>query len=315
MPRLSDLTKLKVDLIEINKRLSISTFIDENLKKIDTLDHGHNQLGYDITGLSEYYKKLYSIDSSTTELIDQLIARIDSDIDLTLQEMLTNTDYSNKFTYSGTLATAIHSNHLPMDDNAKSMLLSSIHKNTNWRYPGLLLGCRSSEWINAMNLCDPLYLTNYNPVSIKDLINHYSIVYQRRLRTYIVNDYDFLDLPQEQFKIVASVDYFNYIQYEEIKKCIYQVYNLLKPGGTFIFSYNNCDLPSSAILVDKGIMSYCSSKKLQSDCLEAGFEISAVKDMKIEDTTYNHLSWIELGKPGKLYTSKSKPTLGLIGQK
>jgi SAM-dependent methyltransferase len=44
-----------------------------------------------------------------------------------------------------------------------------------------------------------------------------------------------------QFGIVLCWDNFNHLSLDKIEKYIREVWKLLRPGGCFIFNYNNCD--------------------------------------------------------------------------
>jgi SAM-dependent methyltransferase len=108
---------------------------------------------------------------------------------------------------------------------------------------------------------------------------------------------------------VFSWNHFNYKTLDSIKKVLRQVYNLLRPGGVFMFSYNNGDLPDGAAYAENYFMSYVPRSMLIPVCQQLGFEITYAQDYEPA------VSWLELKKPGELFTVKGHQALGIIKEK
>jgi SAM-dependent methyltransferase len=207
-------------------------------------------------------------------------------------------------------------NFIPLDTETKNVLRAKIHHYGDWRYPALLMGCRSVDWIDAMVQYDPLYLSNYDlKDTVNALISSYTEIYQRRLRIYSISNHDYSILPQNQFGVIVALDYLNYITASDIEKCLGEVYNMLRPGGVFVFSYNNCDIPVNAELTEHGAMSYYSSQQLKIIAKQLGFEIIQLDDIPIAHDDYPYISTAELRRPGKLQSIRLNQVLGRIGHK
>ena len=157
---------------------------------------------------------------------------------------------------------------------------------------------------------DPLYLVDANLSVLTTNISEYPELYQQRLRLY-----DSLEkLPKNQFGIILIWDFFNYLLHdfsvEYLKKC----FLYLRPGGTLIFSYNNCDLYAMAKIAEENQMYYSSKLRLTKICEELGYEIVRAVDEPLLDSVLVS-SWFELRKPGTLSTIKKAQVIGTIEKK
>jgi SAM-dependent methyltransferase len=318
---LSSLIKLKLDLLSTAEQFKLSAVINDKICAVDSLklrNSRNSQIDYsaELSTIIDYYQNLKSCDQEITRLVDLATEKIDRDIDQLVQERFTSDEYCQKFSHK-----INHTNILAketiieFDEGVKSQLTARVTQFSDWHYPGLIMGCKSIDWINCLVSTDPLYLTNYDTYNINSIIQQYSDIYQRRLRIYNILNNDYSELPQGQFGLILGWEYFNYLNLKEIEKNIIEAFKLLRPGGVFIFSYNNCDLISGAETAENSVMSYCSARKIQQLAEIHGFEILALSDIPIGDETYKFISWAELRKPGELKTIKLHQVLGVIGQK
>jgi SAM-dependent methyltransferase len=134
--------------------------------------------------------------------------------------------------------------------------------------------------------------------------------YSRRIRTYIVNEYSdqaFLSqLPKEQFSIVAAQTFLNFKPLEIINKIITEVFDLLKPGGAFVFTYNNCDFYGAVELAERSFACYTPGRLIKEHASKIGYNIS------FDYTEPNVTSFLELTKPGSRTSIRGGQTLALI---
>ena len=80
----------------------------------------------------------------------------------------------------------------------------------------------------------------------------------------------------------------------------------MRPGGVFLFSYNDGDTPVGAGMAEGFSQSYMPKSLLIPLCESFGFEIVPFDSEDI------HVSWIEIKRPGKLHTIKAHQVLGEI---
>lgn len=184
-----------------------------------------------------------------------------------------------------------------------------IGKYSIWQYPTLEIGCRDGEWTRFLVAGDPLYITDHYRDFLESTTEQFTPEYQNRIRKYLTKDADLSMLPQKQFGFVFCWNFLNYRSMDTIKEYLKSVKELLRPGGTFMFSYNNGDIPKCAGYVESMWMSYIPKRMLLPLCESLGFEIAAAPDY---DETGTAISWVELRKPGTLRSLKKQQVLGEI---
>jgi hypothetical protein len=225
-------------------------------------------------------------------------------------------EFENKFGHiSEFVRPNAHSTRISPE--VKEEVKVKINSFSSHLYPGLILGCKFKEWIDCMLASDPLYINNFAVHNLEEIIKEYPAEYQRRLRLYNIRGDICHTLPREQFGLVVSWDYLPYIRQNDLILYLISVYDLLRPGGVFIFNYNNHYLISTAKNIEQGfISSHCHSQIVKT-CVRLGFEI--ISDNWHESDSLNpefdDVSWFELRKPGDLSTIKLAQVLGSINQK
>jgi cyclopropane fatty-acyl-phospholipid synthase-like methyltransferase len=105
---------------------------------------------------------------------------------------------------------------------------------------------------------------------------------------------------------VFSWGYFNYVSLDTMKQYLRQVFDLLRPGGVFMFSYNDGDTPAGAGMAENFAQTYMPKSMLVTLCESLGYNVSSTH---IHST---NIHWIEITKPGVLETNKAHQVLGKI---
>jgi hypothetical protein len=168
---------------------------------------------------------------------------------------------------------------------------------------------------------DPLYLCDHDVETIDATVKQFDEVYQRRLAKYVIPtqpDRALSQLPQNQFGFILSWMYFNYYELDILIGFLKSILTTLRPGGVFMFSYNNGDLLSSCRISEYAGMSFIPKRNLIKTCIESGFEIVKtfdvpnVDDLSTFDDKVEYISWIEIRKPGVLQSTKIRQTLGEV---
>ena len=198
---------------------------------------------------------------------------------------------------------------MELSESLRDEILHRINLHSNWKYPALEIGCRDGEWTRYLVASDPLYVTDQYPEFITATTEQFDVQYQRRIRPYLIKDYDLSELPEGQMGFVFCWNFLNYRSLDTVKEYLKSVKELLRPGGTFMFSYNNGDIPECAGYVDAGWMSYIPKTMLLPMCESLGFEILYNQDVRGEGTS---VSWVELRKHGDLATIKASQVMGEI---
>jgi len=199
---------------------------------------------------------------------------------------------------------------LGIDADSNILLRSHLRNLGDWRLPGLILRPGRETFIEDMVPLDPLYLVDQHEELLQPSVLSFTPEYQRRLRQYVVNDRQagpiLADLPQNQFGLVFAYNYFNFRPIDVIKRYITELFGLMRPGGTLIMTYNNCDRAQGVGLADRGFMCYTPKRYIVQHAESVGFEF-----------TFNHdglgdLSWLEFVKPGEIESIRGGQTLAKI---
>jgi SAM-dependent methyltransferase len=195
-----------------------------------------------------------------------------------------------------------------LPDGVVTEILDRIRFYSNWKYPSLEIGCRDGEWTNHLIAADPLYIVDYYRDFTESAVKEFSEEYRRRLRVYLLKDPESMltTLPLNQFNFIFSWNFMNYASLDTIKEYLKIVKELLRPGGVFMFSYNDGDRPAGAAMAENFFMTYVPKHMLIPMCESLGFE---VVNQRTRDVS---ISWVEIRKPGELSTTKAHQVLGEV---
>lgn len=196
-----------------------------------------------------------------------------------------------------------------VDKDNLDLFVSRIGMYNSWKYPAIEIRPAFGEITEYIKGCDPLYLLDTENELFAEVKNKWNDIYQRRLRYYTFNelsDESLQELPDNQFGLIVSVDYFNFKPLYVLEKLLQEFYKKLRPGGVVVFTYNNCDLPYAVRNVENRFCCYTPGRIVKPMVEHIGYEI-----VKSFDQLEN-VSWLELRKPGEISTLRGGQTLGEI---
>ena len=197
-----------------------------------------------------------------------------------------------------------------VDSDSRVALQYRLKNLTDWRLPGMIIGPRTENFIEDMVPMDPLYVVDTHQDLLDPAVRSFTPDYQRRLRQYVVNDYVpgaiLNEIPAGQFSVIFAYNYFNYRPIEVIRRYIHEIASKLRPGGTFIMTFNNCDRSHGIGLAERSWMCYTPQRLIVSAAEEAGLELVSVTD------ALGDLSWIEFVRPGEIETLRGGQSLAKI---
>lgn len=193
-----------------------------------------------------------------------------------------------------------------MYEDTEQVIKQKIMLYTNWRYPALEIGCRDGEWTQFLVASDPLYIMDQHTEFLDTATAQFPAQYQSRIRKYPLKNYDFSALPKNQFAFVFSWGHFNFTSLDTTTQVLKQLRELMRPGGVFLFSYNDGDTPAGAGMAENMAATYLPKSILIPTCESIGFEVVA-------DCNHGpNVTWLEIKKPGVLHTVKAHQVLGEI---
>jgi SAM-dependent methyltransferase len=284
-PAIDQLLILRDNIHNIKNLVSVS--LDNEIFIDTTVDYYNNLINLAQQPLAELTKKIDAINTQINEITHRLFYN-----NYELEELYSSVENDR-------IARKIH-----IGKEVEDIIRQRIWINTNWKYPALEIGCRDGEWTREMVAADPLYVVDHHHEFLNAAVKQFTPEYQRRIRPYHLNNHDLSILPQDQFGFIFSWGYFNYVSIDTIKKYLQQIMKLLRPGGLFLFSYNDGDTPTGAAMAESFSQTYLPKSALILLCQSMGFEIENVIDPA------NGISLLEIKRPGTLHTIKAHQVLG-----
>jgi len=193
-------------------------------------------------------------------------------------------------------------------DHISDDFINRIRANSTWKYPGMFIRPEHGKFIEEIQASDPLYVVDENNQllrPIKELWND-----NNRSRYGLVNDESeeiFKNYPKQQLGFITAMNFFNHKPLEIIKKYLIEIFDLLRPGGVLLFTYNNCNYPLAVKNFEKSLYSYTPETLLRPMAESLGFDI-----IESYNSVKTNVSWLEIKKPGVLTTLRGGQCLGKI---
>lgn len=294
--RLSKVFDISIIQSEIEKNCSrlnmLCDGIDNNIaEKIQLIAQDHQSIE---NSLAENYNKILSLYNEVQDKITELSTRF-------FQE---NYQFELKHVSPEFIRNV---RQMLVNDEFINTLTQRINLYSNWKYPALEIGCRDGEWTKLLVASDPLYIADLYPEFLQTAVAQFPELYQNRVRKYLVRDFCKIDnLPKNQFGLIFSFNFFNYLSIDSIKQLLLQSADWLRPGGIMIFTYNNADLSTSAGLAESNFMTYVPESILIPLAESIGFETVARYNFEPSH------SFVEFKKRGTLKSVKASQALGEI---
>jgi hypothetical protein len=306
MAKFSELVKFRNDLIASIEHLQLDSAVNEKIAELTKVKKINPNI--DNNQIDSYMQEFSQLLDANKKIIDKVRQEVLSttlEIDQLASSLFNTDEQRDTFTLSRV------NQLLELPDEQTEYITNRIGSYCDWLYPSLIVYPREKKWLlSTVVSSDPLYLMQHNSVELKYLIEDFSEVYKNRLRCYTTNN--FSKLPQEQFRFVLLWDFLNYISFDQFKFYLKEIFNLIRPGGGFMFSYNNCDLHEPAKLAESNDNSYANARIVKTLVETIGFEIIKFEDLATGNALTTHISWVELRKPGQLVTVKSHQALAQI---
>ena len=197
-----------------------------------------------------------------------------------------------------------------IDGESNILLRSRLRQYSDWRVPGMIIRPGLENFIEDLVPLDPLYIVDQAQELVAPAIEKFTLEYQRRLRVYHVNDYldkeVLRDLPDDQFGFIFAYNYFNYRPMEVIDRYLAATYRKLRTGGSFMFTFNDCDRAHGVGLCERSFMCYTPGGEIQKRAEKHGFEVID-RHLGLGD-----IAWFELRKPGTVTSLRGGQTLAKI---
>jgi hypothetical protein len=180
----------------------------------------------------------------------------------------------------------------------------------DWRYPGMCIRPGLEDFVKIMVPLDPLYVVDQEFTLLEPAVQNFGPQYQRRLRQYTINDYRsdpiLKELPDNQFGVIFAYNFFNYKPLMVIERYLSEMYAKLRPGGTVIMTFNNCDRAHAVGLAERNFMMYTPLRLLRPIIDRIGYV--NVSNRQCD----GDFDLLELVKPGELSSIRGGQCLAKI---
>jgi hypothetical protein len=308
--KLSDTVALLnlLDSLDVPSECTTATGTLSNITHIVTEHAGPYQTAKD--NIIKTYGELASNIAKFSAQIDSLKQQLRSEIEHHEQEYLANSLHLYREEMIHDTADFILNRRMRIDDTDDLMLRTRLKNLTDWRLPGMIIRPGVETYIEDMVPLDPLYVVDHDRELMRPAISKFTPEYQRRLRGYVINDWadgPILDkLPNNQFGTIFAYHYFNHKPMPVICKFLTEFYKKLRPGGSVLMTYNNCDLAHGVIRSEHAWMMYTPRRLVEQHATDLGFELTSAYDGK------GDVSWIEFRKPGDIVSLRGGQTLAKV---
>ena len=166
-----------------------------------------------------------------------------------------------------------------------------------WHHAAMIIRPGREPFIHDLLASDPLYLVDESHDLLAPAMAQFNEQYQQRLRPYIIQERSggaILDqLPKGQFGLVFAYNFFNFRPFEVLRQYLTEIYQKLRPGGTLIMTFNDCDRAKAVVLVEQHFCCYTPGYLVRELAQSLGYEIA------VGWTDQGPSTWLELRKPGE----------------
>jgi hypothetical protein len=200
-----------------------------------------------------------------------------------------------------------------LDDETENLLRVRVQNYVDWQHSGMIIQPGLEKFVEDMVGYDPLYLVAQQHNLLVPAFDRFPEEYQRRLRLYTVReelDREILEkVPNEQIGLCLVYNFFEFKPFEIIRKYLTEIYQKLKPGGTLIMTFNDCDRDKAVKLAEQRYACYTPGAMIQQFVATVGYN---------QIFSWNNngpTTWLELRKPGALTSLRGGQTLAKIVHK
>lgn len=200
---------------------------------------------------------------------------------------------------------------LAIDDGSRDLLTGHLLRAADWRWPGLILGPGRQTWIQHLVALDPLYIADTRSDLLEPAISVFHPAFQRRLRDYVIAETSgqeiLSQLPRGQMGWVFAYNFLNYRPLEVINQYLQEVWQLMRPGGRFMFTFNDCDHAHGVALCEAGnFMCYTPGSAIVQRAHEIGWQLEQ------RHRGLGDVAWLVLRTPGEIESRRGAQCLAKI---
>jgi SAM-dependent methyltransferase len=199
---------------------------------------------------------------------------------------------------------------IPLSVQTEHILKQKVKIYTTWQHPGLILHPTHLTCFGDTVALDPMYVADTHNELLTTFLQGFNQLYRGRVRNYVLDEHSgnkiFDQLPKEQYALVVAQNYLNFRPLEVIYQYLEEIYDLLRPGGAFLFTYNNCDYAGAVRLVENHSACYTPGRLIKEHIAKLGYNIVS------EYNEPSGLGFLELVKAGEKPSIRGGQTLAVV---
>ena len=311
--KLSELVAYKTALDKLNSRTTHRE-IELSLGKITHLVTEQSiQLGDFKHQLDNQYNEIYSKIDQFEVILNQLKKEIQTQIEIAEKAWFQESYRLYDQEMRNDSVEHILNRRPILSQDTENYLRVRIQNYVDWQHAGMIIRPGVEKFVEDMVGFDPLYLIDQQHDLLVPAFDRFPEDYQRRLRLYTVRedlDLEILSkIPNAQFGFCLTYNFFEFKPFEIVKKYMTEVYQKLKPGGTFIMTFNDCDRDKAVKLAEQRYACYTPGGLVKELASSIGY---------IQNFSWDNdgpTTWLELKKPGTLTSLRGGQTLAKVIKK
>lgn len=296
-------------------RLTIDDARVETDSRISAIKHLINNKDFDDSGIKQQmqikHEQIQNKFDEFVDLINNAKIEVQQQIDIKEKYWLEETHRLYSQEMVNDTCDHILSRRANLSDEHDNIIRARIKNFSNYLYPAMIIRPGLETFIRDMVSFDPLYLIDQDQDLLFPCTLEFPEQYQRRLRPYIINEYNhsqpILDrLPNEQFAMCLAYNFFNFKPISVIQQWLTEIYSKLRPGGRVMMTFNDCNNEKAVRLAESYYACYTPGQMVKSVAQSIGYEIYFVWNDSLPST------WIELQKPGNLTSLRGGQALAKV---
>ncbi len=308
--KLSELVAYKTALNKLTSRTT-QREIELSLGKITHLvDAQSIQLGDFKQQLDSQYSTIYAHIDQFEYTLNQLKKEIQSQIEIAEKPWFQESYRLYDQEMRNDSVDHILNRRPILSEDTENYLRVRIQNYVDWQHSGMVIQPGLEKFIEDMVGYDPLYLVAQQHDLLVPAFDRFPEEYQRRLRLYTVKeelDHEILEkIPNSQIGLCFVYNFFEFKPFEIVRKYLAEIYQKLKPGGTLIMTFNDCDRDKAVKLAEQHYACYTPGAMVQQFAATVGY------DQIFSWNNNGPTTWLELRKPGTLTSLRGGQTLAKI---
>jgi len=311
--KLSDLVAYKTALDKLSARTS-QREVELGLGKITNLvDNQQIQLGNFKQELDKQYNEIHQSFDQFENKVNELKRAIQVQIELEEKYWFQESYRLYDQEMRNDSAEHILNRRPVLNEDVENLLRVRIQNYVDWQHPAMIIQPGLEKFVEDMVGFDPLYLVAQQHDLLVPAFEKFPEEYQRRLRLYTVKeelDQEILGkIPNDQIGLCLVYNFFEFKPFEIVRKYLTEIYQKLKPGGTLVMTFNDCDRDKAVKLAEQHYACYTPGTLVQQFVATIGY--NQIFSWNNDGPT----TWLELRKPGTLTSLRGGQTLAKIVHK